>query len=279
MKTLKTIALTGFTLATLVFSSTSIADHSWGKYKWKPSSVLLSLNLGDNLSGNWGAHLTLASIDWNISVVLDTSVIKGSTQLDPESCNPETGNVQVCNAFYGSNGWLGMAQISIRRGNTIVAGVAKLNDTYFDMPYYNTPAWRQMVMCQEIAHTFGLGHQDETFDNENLGTCMDYTNDPDGTIDRQLNNEHPNQHDRDQLESIYPIDDGGDGGGGKVKGGDCNPKSPKCNPASAAGGHAQWGQLVSGHGGTEIYERNVGGGRKVITFVTWTLEHADSHEH
>ena len=64
---------------------------------------------------------------------------------------------------------------------------------------------------------------------------MDYTNDPDGSISNYgVSNEHPNQHDRDQLESIYPIDDGGDGGGG------CKGKSPKCNQASAAGGHAQW---------------------------------------
>lgn len=279
MKMLKTIALTGFTLATLLFSSASMADHSWGKYKWKPSSILLNLNLGDNLSGNWGAHLTLASTDWNTSQVLGTSVIPGSTQLDPVSCNPESGNVQVCNYAYGENGWLGLAQIYIARGFTIIAGVAKLNDTYHNTAPYNEPEWRQMVMCQEIAHTFGLAHQDETFDNENLGTCMDYTNDPDGTIANpdQSNNEHPNQHDRDQLQSIYGTDDGGGGGGGG--GGGCKGKSPKCNQASAAGGHAQWGQLVSGHGGTEIYERSLGGGHKVITFVTWTLEHTDSHEH
>ena len=274
MKMLKTIALTGFTLATLVFSSASMADHSWGKYKWKPSSVPFNLDLGDNLSGNWGAHLTLASTDWNTSQVLGTTVIPGSTQLDPESCNPETGNVQVCNYAYGDNGWLGLAQIYIFRGRTIIAGIAKLNDTYYNMQYYNTAAWRQLVMCQEIAHSFGLAHQDVTFDNVNLGTCMDYTDDPDGSIDNELSNEHPNQHDFDQLETIYG---GSDDGGGP--GGSCNPKSPKCNPAIAAGGHAQWGQLVSGHGGTEIYERRLGGGHKVITFVTWTLEHADSHEH
>ena len=29
----------------------------------------------------------------------------------------------------------------------------------------------------------------------------------------------------------------------------------------------------------EIYERSLGGGHKVITFVIWTLEHADSHKH
>ena len=283
MKMPKTITLTGFTLATLVFSSASMADNSWGKYKWKPSSIPFNLDLRDNVNSDWGGHLSNASIDWSVSAVLGTRVVGGSTN-NSASCSPESGNVQICNYEYGDNGWLGLAQI-YTRGNRIIAGVAKLNDTYFinDAYYklspYNTVPWRQMVMCQEIAHTFGLDHQDETFDNKNLGTCMDYTNDPDGTLDKQLTNEYPNDHDYDQLASIYPIDDGAvdDGGGGG--GGGCNPRSPKCNPASTAGDHAQWGQMVSGHGGIEIYERGLRGGLKVITFVTWTLEHADSHEH
>ncbi len=275
MKMAKTIALTGFTLAMLVFSSASMADHSWGKYKWKTSGNL-NLELRNNVDpDDWYGHLDTASYEWSKSDVLSTTIVTGSTDpADRASCSPESGNVQVCNYEYGDNGWLGLAQIYISRGRTITAGVAKLNDTYYNLDYYNTSAWRQMVMCQEIAHTFGLAHQDETFDNANLGTCMDYTDDPDGTSG-QLSNISPNQHDYDQLETIYPIDDGGGGGGG----GGCNPKSKKCNQASAAGGHAHWGQLVSGHGGTEIYERSLGGGQKVITFVTWTLEHADSHKH
>ncbi|MBI1895150.1 MAG: hypothetical protein HYS04_01245, partial [Acidobacteria bacterium] len=40
------------------------------------------------------------------------------------------------------------------------------------------------------------GHQDEDFNNPNLGTCMDYTSNP-------SSNQHPNQHDYDQLELIY----------------------------------------------------------------------------
>ena len=271
MKTLKTIALTGFTLAALVFASASMADHSWSKYKWKPSSIPFDLDLGDNVNSDWDGHLLNVSTDWSVSTVLDTTVVAGST--DPASCSPEAGNVQVCNDDYGDNNWLGLAQI-YTRGFTIIAGVAKVNDFYYDMDYYNTAAWRRMVMCQEVAHTFGLAHQDETFNNVNLGTCMDYTNDPDGTIDGELSNEYPNAHDYEQLAIIYATDDGGGGGGGG-----CNPKSPKCNPASAAGGHAQWGQLVSGRGGKEVYERSLSGGHKVITFVTWTLEHADSHEH
>lgn len=58
-------------------------------------------------------------------------------------------------------------------------------------------------MCQEIAHDFGLDHQDENFSNQNLGSCMDYTNDPDGGGAYGPSNERPNQHDFDQLVSIY----------------------------------------------------------------------------
>ena len=54
-------------------------------------------------------------------------------------------------------------------------------------------------MCQEIAHDFGLDHQDENFDNPNLGSCMDYTSDPDGPP----SNEHPNSHDFQQIAAIY----------------------------------------------------------------------------
>ncbi len=209
-----------------------------------------------------------------MSEPLSTIVVAGST--NSASCSPEAGNVQVCNFDYGNNGWLGLAQI-YTRGNTIIAGLAKLNDYYHGAPPYNSSAWRQMVMCQEIAHTFGLDHQDEVFDNPNLGTCMDYTSDPAG-ISNGMNNEHPNQHDFDQLKIIYPVEevDGGDGGGGEKA---CNPKSPKCNPASAGSGHPRWGRMVSGHGGIEVFERNLGGGNRVITFVTWTIEDAVAHEH
>ena len=259
-------------LAATIFTAAANADHAWGKYKWKPSSIPFNLNLGDNVNSDWDGHLLSVSTDWTVSTVLGTTVIPGST--DPVSCKPESGNIQVCNAAYGDNDWLGIAQI-YGRGTTIIAGVAKLNDTYYNTAFYDTPAWRQLVMCQEVAHIFGLAHQDEIFDNVNLGSCMDYTNDPDGAIDGELSNEHPNQHDYDQLVSIYSGSKGGkdDGGGG------CNPKSPKCNAASVAGSHAQWGQLVSGHGGKEVYVKDLGNGNKVITHVTWTLEHANNHNH
>ena len=101
----------------------------------------------------------------------------------------------MCNGAYGNNGWLGIASIWAT-GDHITQGTVKLNDTYFDTAQYNTPAWRNLVMCQEVGHTFGLDHQDENFTNPNLGTCMDYTNSP-------ASNQRPNAHDYQQLQTIY----------------------------------------------------------------------------
>ena len=117
--------------------------------------------------------------------MLDLRLVAGRAK---GNCKATAGRVEVCNSTYGNNGWLGIASISITGGTHITQGTVKLNDTYFNTAQYNTPAWRNLVTCQEVGHTFGLDHQDENFNNPNLGTCMDYTNDP-------STNQHPNQHD------------------------------------------------------------------------------------
>jgi hypothetical protein len=252
-------------LAAGLFTTTAYADHAWSTtYHWERSSNPLSVELGDNVDSRWDGHLLLASTDWSVSSVLDTTVVAGSTSA--RRCKATAGNVQVCNLKYGNNGWLGIAGISIS-GDHITSGYVKLNDTYFDTPNYDTPEWRQLVTCQEVGHTFGLNHQDETFSNANLGTCMDYTDSP-------ADNQHPNQHDYDQLESMYTHLDAPTGGtGGDTR---CNPRSPKCNPAVVP---YSWGRLVSRHGPMEVFELDLGNGNKIITYVTWTLEHAQNHGH
>ena len=50
-------------------------------------------------------------------------------------------------------------------------------------------------MCQEIGHTFGLDHQDES--GADFHTCMDYATNPDA------DNMHPNTHDYEELAIIY----------------------------------------------------------------------------
>ena len=54
-----------------------------------------------------------------------------------------------------------------------------------------------------VGHTYGLDHQNEAFNNPNLGTCMDYTNEPAGGGRCGPSNEYPNAHDYDELLTIY----------------------------------------------------------------------------
>jgi hypothetical protein len=246
------VATTAAALATLVFASPAGANHSWGGYHWARTANPFTVKLGDNVSSQWDAYLSQASTDWSKSSVLDTTVVAGSA--NPKTCKATTGMVQVCNNTYGNNGWLGIAGISITGGTHITQGYVKLNDTYFNTATYNTPAWRALVTCQEVGHTFGLDHQDENFDNPNLGTCMDYTSDP-------STNQHPNAHDYDELVTIYSHLDSTTTVGAALPTG----------AAVVGDSPASWGKLVSGSAthGAGVYVRDFGNGNYFVTHVFW----------
>jgi hypothetical protein len=252
-------------VALVAFSSDAQANHSWGNYHWaRTSNNLFNLPLGDNVTLAWDSYLGTTATDWSASSVLDTTIVAGKTSRS--NCRPSSGRVEVCNYRYGSNGWLGVAQIWVS-GSHIVQGTTKVNDTYFKREKYNTEAWRNMVMCQEVGHTFGLDHQNENFNNTNLGTCMDYTNDPSGTLGTNgtLSNEHPNAHDYEQLEAIYTHTD--------LKTTVGSTSAATTMPPAANQGNlnsrAEWGRKIheSSNGQLELYERDFGGGKKMYTFV------------
>jgi hypothetical protein len=203
-------------LAFVAFSSPAYANHSWDDYHWARENNPFTVPLQDNVGPGWDRYLETASDDWSESDVLNTEIAGGGPRR--EKCGtPKNGRVRVCNGGYGRTGWLGLARIWVR-GDHIARGQVKLNNTYFKRPRYDTPEWRNLVTCQEVGHTLGLDHQDEDFDNPNLGSCMDYTRDPGGPP----SNEHPNRHDYEQLETIYAHTDDvttvGNDRGGKGRG-------------------------------------------------------------
>lgn len=163
------------------------ASHSWGNYHWARAANPFTVPLGDRVSTSWDARLARASSDWSASSVLDSPVVAGSGT----GCKASNGRIQVCNDTYGFNGWLGLAQIWVSRGH-IVRATAKMNDSYLSSPSYNDTN-KQHVMCQEVGHGYGLGHQDES--GADLNTCMDYAD--------ALDNPSPNAHDYQQLQTIY----------------------------------------------------------------------------
>ncbi|MER5429369.1 hypothetical protein [Streptomyces sp. NPDC002588] len=244
-------AVTAAAAATLTFSTSAQANHSWGGYHWARTANPFTLKLGNNVSSAWTSYLNTASSDWSSSSDLDTSVVAGSTT--GSTCAATTGRVQVCNSTYGTTGWLGVASITLSGGTHINSGTVKVNDTYFNTSTYNTPSWRTMVMCQEVGHTFGLDHQDTNQTNTNLGTCMDYTNNPDGPP----SNLHPNSHDYSELSTIYSHLD----------------SSSTVNGSEAVkqvgNDKASWGKRVARSEHADTYVRDFGNGKSVVTFVIW----------
>ena len=197
-------------LVVVALAVPAFASHSWGGYHWARTSNPFTVKIYDNLDPIWEPYLSQAVSDWNSSNVFDFSVVWQSPLTSQRKCGSAAGVIEICNESYGQNGWLGIAGISIS-GTHITKGYTKLNDTYYAMAQYNTPAWRRMVTCQEIAHDIGLAHQDENFNNANLGSCMDYTNDPDGGAGGASSNDpsniSPNSHDFQMISSIYNHND------------------------------------------------------------------------
>ena len=253
------------------------ANHSWGNYHWARTTNTFTLKLGDNVSSAWDAYLDEASSDWSQSSVLDTTKVPGGT--NPGVCQPTNGRVEICNATYGNTGWLGLTQIRVTGEGHITSAAVKMNDTYFDTARYNTPAWRRSAMCHEVGHTFGLDHQDEASNNPNLGSCMDYTNDPDGPP----SNEHPNQHDYDQLVALYAhtdrrnsYDDTAVMTAPLASSPSASDEGDGTNQSewSTWSEWSEWGRTLrfDAHGRPILHERDLGGDQRLFTWVFWTLE-------
>ncbi len=253
----KIILIGAFLLSLGTFVGAAYADHSWGNYHWARTLNPFTIKIGDNVTPNWDTYLGIASTDWNLSTVLDTTIVTG--QSNPKTCKGVKGRVELCNSKYGNNGWLGIASVWAT-GDHITQATVKLNDTYFNTAKYNTPAWKQFDVCQEVGHAFGLDHQDEDFDNPNLDTCMDYTSNP-------ASNQHPNIHDYTQLESIYAHLDGfstlvaaATGNATQALAKDIDTENP-----------SEWGKAVKKdhEGHDHVFERDLGKGQKIFTFVVW----------
>ena len=180
-------------MAAFVFGATAAsASHSWSSYHWARTANPFTLKLVDSNTPDWDDNQALAIGDWSRSTVLDVVKEAGDDSARARKrCVMISGKIHSCNAAYGNNGWLGLASINIS-GSHITQGLAKMNDSYFSSTSY-TETNRQHVMCQEIGHDFGLDHQSTS--GADLNTCMDYSS--------ALDNPSPNQHDYDQLVTIY----------------------------------------------------------------------------
>ena len=239
------------------FASTAAAapwiNPSTGNpYHWARTANPFTVKLGNNVTGAWTTYLNGTSGDWSKSATLTdyfgtftttnplrTTVVTGLTT--GRKCQATTGRVEVCDAAYGNNGWLGLASIWAS-GDHITQGTVKLNDTYYGSgSSHNTPIWRGAVACQEIGHAFGLDHQDTT--GANFHTCMDYANTPDAW------NTRPNRYDYSTLGTDYTHLD----------------STNTIAAATTTSGRRGLHRVRDG-----LYVEDLGGGNRRLVWVFWT---------
>ncbi len=185
----------------IVVAIPSIADHTWGNasgpYHWDGASLPLQISVIDSVTSDWQDEMEETINQWNVSTVLNLTV--NSSDNNGLNCPTANGQMRICNAAYGTNGWLGLASLNIDSGNHILYATAQLNDSYS-----MTQDERNSVMCQEVGHLFGLDHTSTNGSSQD--TCMDYSSNPSDGV-------WPNAHDFEMLEEIYDHIGGGGGGG------------------------------------------------------------------
>ena len=262
-------------LSLAVLSASSQAGHAWGGYHWARTTTQFTLKLGNNMTtADWKTQLSATSSDWNSPTLFGASFTPILTAITAgqsnRNCSMVRGTTQVCNGKYGNNGWLGLASINIVDGTHIVQGSAKMNDSYFSSSTYNNPNEKRHVVCQEVAHTFGLDHQDTS--GSSLNTCMDYFSNTGSNATSTLST-RPNTHDFEELNLIY---------GSHLDSTATVAAAPASAPAGAASAAdisddpRSWGQLVSqsANGRSSTYRRDNSDGSETVTHVFWTEEAA-----
>ena len=175
-----------FVVGLMIGTGVVLANHPWicsgtTAYHYSPRTVGYANAVAESSVVRSASSYTSA-FSGSISV-WDTTVIT--------LVNSSTPKLRLFYGAYGQTGWLGLASLtSVDSACHINSATSKVNDTYMrDTSRYSQTAVNH-VTCQEVGHTFGLNHNRTQSD-----TCM---NDQILSAGNQIN-----QHDRDQLNSIY----------------------------------------------------------------------------
>lgn len=137
---------------------------------WPSTGYGLRITMINALNDRWQSTFSIAVANWNNGDPDAVRISKEAGTYDKDCKAPE-GKIIVCNGDYGETKWRGITE-SLSDYNGLISAEAKMNEFY--LLNMGLGAW-QYTMCHELGHSLGLAHTDEDFENEDLGDCMDYT--------------------------------------------------------------------------------------------------------
>jgi hypothetical protein len=215
-------------------------------YHWARKQSPFRLRVGDNVAGDWNAYLRAALDDWNQNETVRLVEVDGAT--NPQSCQPVTGRVEVCDWRYGTQtGWLGLTQLYFSGdGEHIDAATVQFNDSFLYAPNspYNSDAARRHTICHELGHTMGLAHV-------TTASCMN------NSQEAVFNNLTPISDDFEALRQLYAHQDAT-----RTVAQAAEPDLSLFAPASAP-------EVDSDE---DVMAFPLGEGTTVLTFITWAAE-------
>ena len=183
------LALVAVLVASPMMLTTRASNADLNGAHWARNTSPFTLRVSANLTGKWRKHATRAARDWSKSGVVKMRVVN-SRGGNRRVCQPRNGQVELCNAKFGENGWLGLSRIWIDSNNHIVKASITLNDTYFNQAPYKKAKARQHTMCHEFGHVLGLDHNGQK-------SCM---NDSHRSVMRDAK---PSKQDFNRLKKLY----------------------------------------------------------------------------
>lgn len=170
--------------ATLGYSGAALASHYWycsGSTPWKYANYYIYF-----YNGASGDYYTMGQEE----AKTDSNSWHNYTDvtLAQVSAAGSTDHMNIYSGYYGSTGWLGIAEIRGYSGCTITNGRVRMNMSYLENGSY-TRTNKKHVMCQEIGHLLGLNHN-----RNSTTTCMN---------DSILTAPYPNSHDQTLVNGMY----------------------------------------------------------------------------